>query len=209
MPVGRSDHDRDPPGGARPGRSLPRRRDGEPRVRIGELAARTGVSPRSLRYYEQHGLLDPERIASGQRVYTAVHESTVRRIQELFGAGFCSAVIQELLPAMSVPDPDAALLAPPTRTGLRRRGHGPRPRALADHRLPAQTAPAQGSPESRCQAARDAARRSRIGASAGSAATSCLSPGSVRSAYSSSRRTGARCRISLCSPSEAMRARST
>ena len=30
-------------------------------MRIGELAEQAGVSVRSLRYYEQHGLLEPER----------------------------------------------------------------------------------------------------------------------------------------------------
>lgn len=73
-------------------------------MRIGELAARTGVSARSLRYYEQQGLLDPERTAAGHRVYTVTHEAAVLHIQELFHAGFCSAVIQELLPALTVPE---------------------------------------------------------------------------------------------------------
>lgn len=79
-------------------------------MRIGELSARTGASPRSLRYYEQQGLLAPERTPSGQRVFTPAHEAAVRQIQELFAAGFCSAVIQELLPAMSAPAVDGALL---------------------------------------------------------------------------------------------------
>jgi len=79
-------------------------------MRVGELASRTGVSPRSLRYYEQHGLLHPARTAAGQRLYRAEDEATVLRIQELFHAGFCSAVIQELLPALSAPERDDALL---------------------------------------------------------------------------------------------------
>ncbi|WP_114854369.1 MerR family transcriptional regulator [Brachybacterium sp. YJGR34] len=79
-------------------------------MRIGEIAARTGASPRSLRYYEQQGLLAPSRTASGQREYTAADEAAVRQIQELLGAGICSAVIQELLPALSAPARDQALL---------------------------------------------------------------------------------------------------
>lgn len=38
-------------------------------MRIGELARRTGVSERMLRYYEQEGLLRPARTTSGYRDY--------------------------------------------------------------------------------------------------------------------------------------------
>ncbi|MFC3995123.1 MerR family transcriptional regulator [Nocardiopsis sediminis] len=67
-------------------------------MRIGELAARTGVSVRSLRYYEEKRLLIPQRSSSGQRIYA---ESAVQRvvvIQELYAAGLSSAVVQGLLP---------------------------------------------------------------------------------------------------------------
>lgn len=40
-------------------------------MRIGELAERVGVNPRTIRYYEGIGLLpDPERLPSGYREYT-------------------------------------------------------------------------------------------------------------------------------------------
>ena len=38
-------------------------------MRIGELARRTGVSERSLRYYEQQALLAADRTPGGQRDY--------------------------------------------------------------------------------------------------------------------------------------------
>lgn len=39
-------------------------------MRIGELGERTGVNPKTVRYYEQIGLLpEPERLASGYRSY--------------------------------------------------------------------------------------------------------------------------------------------
>ncbi|RLQ81254.1 MerR family transcriptional regulator [Mycetocola zhadangensis] len=72
-------------------------------MRIGELSTRSGVSVRSLRYYEQQGLLTPQRTAGGQRAYTTEHLGIVIEIQELFRAGFCSAVIRELLPALDAP----------------------------------------------------------------------------------------------------------
>ncbi len=79
-------------------------------MKIGELAARSGVSMRSLRYYEQQGLLDPQRTLAGHRVYKVEHESRVLQIQELLQAGFCSAVIRELLPALTDATTDTGLL---------------------------------------------------------------------------------------------------
>jgi hypothetical protein len=38
-------------------------------MRIGELAERTGVPARLLRYYEEQGLLTPARAANGYRDY--------------------------------------------------------------------------------------------------------------------------------------------
>ncbi|MDP3892845.1 MerR family transcriptional regulator [Nocardioides sp.] len=69
-------------------------------LRIGELAGRTGVSPRSLRYYEEQGLLDPTRSAGGHRTYPVGAVDRVIRIQELFAAGLSSAKISEILPCM-------------------------------------------------------------------------------------------------------------
>ncbi|MFP7761873.1 MerR family transcriptional regulator [Marisediminicola sp. LYQ85] len=66
-------------------------------MRIGELSARTGVSVRALRYYEDQGLLAPRRNASGQRLYSAEHESVIATIRDLLDAGFCSSVIATLL----------------------------------------------------------------------------------------------------------------
>ncbi|MFE3457941.1 MerR family transcriptional regulator [Nocardiopsis aegyptia] len=69
-------------------------------MRIGELSRRTGVSPRSLRYYEEQGLLASTRTAGGHREYGPLAVERVDRIQCLFAAGLCSATIQELLPCI-------------------------------------------------------------------------------------------------------------
>lgn len=84
------------------------------RMGIGELARRTGVSERSLRYYEQQGLLAAERTPGGQRRYPerAVHR--VIRVQELFAAGLCSAKIVELLPCIRDEDGGPSEVATPT-----------------------------------------------------------------------------------------------
>jgi DNA-binding transcriptional MerR regulator len=69
-------------------------------LRIGELADRTGVSPRSLRYYEEQGLLVSTRSAGGHRTYAETAVDRVIRIQELYAAGLNSAKISEVLPCM-------------------------------------------------------------------------------------------------------------
>jgi DNA-binding transcriptional MerR regulator len=67
-------------------------------MRIGELATRTGVSVRSLRYYEQQNLLASERSSSGQRHYSESAVERVGLIQQLYAAGLSSKSILELLP---------------------------------------------------------------------------------------------------------------
>jgi DNA-binding transcriptional MerR regulator len=67
-------------------------------MRIGELAARTGVSVRALRYYEEQELLVAERSRSGQRHYPESAVGHVRLIQQLFSAGLSSRTIVELMP---------------------------------------------------------------------------------------------------------------
>ncbi|QKG19313.1 MerR family transcriptional regulator [Actinomadura verrucosospora] len=69
-------------------------------MRIGELARRTGVSERSLRYYEQQGLLVADRTPGGHRDYREGAVDRVIRIQELFAAGLHSEKIARLLPCM-------------------------------------------------------------------------------------------------------------
>ncbi|GGL61995.1 MerR family transcriptional regulator [Streptomyces fumigatiscleroticus] len=69
-------------------------------MRIGELARRSGVSERSLRYYEQQALLRSERTPGGQREYGEWAVDRVIRIQALYAAGLHSRTIARLLPCM-------------------------------------------------------------------------------------------------------------
>ncbi|GAA0583975.1 MerR family transcriptional regulator [Kribbella sandramycini] len=73
-------------------------------MRIGELARRTAVSERSLRYYEQHGLLVSDRTPGGHREYPEAAVDRVILIQELLAAGLHSKKIAQLLPCMRDPD---------------------------------------------------------------------------------------------------------
>ena len=73
-------------------------------MRIGELSKRTGVSPRSLRYYEQQGLLSSTRSDAGQRHYSDAQVQRVALIRQLFDAGMSSRVIATVLPCVDIPD---------------------------------------------------------------------------------------------------------
>jgi DNA-binding transcriptional MerR regulator len=53
------------------------------RLRIGEVATRAGVTTRTLRYYQEVGLLAPETTPGGTRVYSEDDVERLRRILEL------------------------------------------------------------------------------------------------------------------------------
>ncbi|MEW2146222.1 MerR family transcriptional regulator [Micromonospora vinacea] len=55
---------------------------------IGELAERAGTSPRTLRYYEAHGLVRAQRSANGYRIYDETELRVVREIRALLDVGF-------------------------------------------------------------------------------------------------------------------------
>lgn len=65
-------------------------------MRIGELAEATGATVRAIRYYEEQGLLRPERTASGQRIYTRDDIDQVVWIRTLLGNGLPSRAIAKL-----------------------------------------------------------------------------------------------------------------
>jgi DNA-binding transcriptional MerR regulator len=69
-------------------------------MRIGEVAARSGVSVRSLRYYEEQQLLTATRSPSGQRHYDEAVVERVALIQLLYAAGLSSGTILDLLPCV-------------------------------------------------------------------------------------------------------------
>ena len=74
---------------------------------IGELSARSGVSARSLRYYEHQGLLSTERAANGYREYG--EEAVVRAstIHALYGMGFARDVVTAVLGCTGDAPPEA------------------------------------------------------------------------------------------------------
>jgi DNA-binding transcriptional MerR regulator len=72
-------------------------------MKIGELAERTGVSRRLLRYYEEQGLITPSRALNGYREYEESHVDIVLQIKGLLDAGLPTRIIQQLLPCLDRP----------------------------------------------------------------------------------------------------------
>ena len=73
----------------------------EARYQIGEVAERTGVTQRTLRFYEEKGLLTPaDRMEGGFRLYSEAdiaHIELIRKLQQLLG--FSLAEIKEMVEA--------------------------------------------------------------------------------------------------------------
>src|SRR5437870_2429906 len=72
-------------------------------MRIGELARRTGVPARRLRYYEEQGLLGSDRSANGYRDYDSQAVQRVTQIRGLIDAGIPTAIIKDILPLLDNP----------------------------------------------------------------------------------------------------------
>jgi DNA-binding transcriptional MerR regulator len=67
-------------------------------MRIGELSERTGASPRSLRYYEQQGLLSSDRQSNGYREYPVNAVAIVQTIKSLLEIGLPTVLVKDVLP---------------------------------------------------------------------------------------------------------------
>jgi DNA-binding transcriptional MerR regulator len=76
----------------------------EPSLQIGEVAERTGVTQRTLRFYEEKGLLKPPtRMEGGFRLYSEEdieRVEQIKRLQQLLG--FTLAEIKEMVDAEEV-----------------------------------------------------------------------------------------------------------
>jgi DNA-binding transcriptional MerR regulator len=70
---------------------------GENAMKIGELARQTGVSVRSLRYYESQGLIAPVRQANGYREYSPLAIETVESIKLYLNLGLSTEEIAGFL----------------------------------------------------------------------------------------------------------------
>lgn len=71
-------------------------------VRIGELSERTGASRRSIRYYEQKGLLQAHRTDKGWREYDETAVNGVLNVRELLRSGLTVEDILHVEPCLSM-----------------------------------------------------------------------------------------------------------
>ncbi|MCL8024019.1 MerR family transcriptional regulator [Nocardioides sp. BSK12Z-4] len=70
------------------------------------------MSARSVRYYEEQGLLSADRSSGGQRQYTEYEVERVVFIQRMYAAGLSSRTIAQVMPCVESPgveNSDAAL----------------------------------------------------------------------------------------------------
>jgi MerR family copper efflux transcriptional regulator len=72
-------------------------------LQIGEVAERAGLSLRTVRYYEETGLLEPARRTDGGfRLYTAEHVDRLALIKRMKPLGFTVQQMRELLDARDI-----------------------------------------------------------------------------------------------------------
>ena len=83
-------------------------------LRIGQLAERAGVTPRTVRYYVAEGLLPPPSGAGQQRVYTQEHLLRLRAIRRLKEAFLPLGEIRQRLAGLSLPELQRLAEAPPS-----------------------------------------------------------------------------------------------
>ncbi|MFF1809689.1 MerR family transcriptional regulator [Streptomyces sp. NPDC058251] len=70
-------------------------------MRISEASRVSGVSVRSLRYYEDEGLIGPGRCSNGYRDYCRSTIDRVRVIRSLLESGLPVRLIKEVLPHLA------------------------------------------------------------------------------------------------------------
>ena len=115
---------------------------GEATMHIGEVAERTGLSLRTLRHYDEVGLVTPSaRTAGGFRLYTERDVQRLLAIRRMKPLGYTLEQMGELLRALDVLEsapgdgPARAALAALTADAVERRERLSRHLAMADEFL--------------------------------------------------------------------------
>jgi DNA-binding transcriptional MerR regulator len=67
---------------------------------IGDLATRSGASPRSLRHYEKLGIIKSQRAENGYRHYSEDAVEYVKAVRFLICSGLTLCTIADILPSL-------------------------------------------------------------------------------------------------------------
>lgn len=70
-------------------------------MQIAEAADKLGLSARSLRHYEQVGLLAPSRDGNGYRSYSAADLRRAARIRDMIATGFSTREVLAMAPCLT------------------------------------------------------------------------------------------------------------
>lgn len=70
-------------------------------MQIKEAAKQLRISPRSLRHYEQAGLLSPARDANGYRSYSPADIRKAGRIRDMIATGFSTREVLAMAPCLT------------------------------------------------------------------------------------------------------------
>jgi DNA-binding transcriptional MerR regulator len=87
-------------------------------MRIGELAAATGLSRDALRFYEKRGLLVPHRRGNGYREYPPEAVDWLRYLRTAQALGFTLSEIEAGMPMLASPGASGAQLREALRNKL-------------------------------------------------------------------------------------------
>lgn len=95
--------------------------DDTPRHRVGEVAARLGLTLRTLKYYEELGLVTPQRTGSRYRLYSEADVARLDRVRRMRALGLSLGTIQATFSQPLELDPDGRqVLTEGALTDLRR-----------------------------------------------------------------------------------------
>ncbi|BBH63864.1 MerR family transcriptional regulator [Actinoplanes sp. OR16] len=92
-------------------------------MKIGELSKRTGIPARMLRYYEDQGLITPQRLDNGYRDYDEGLVARAEKIRCFIDAGVPTRLISMMLQRLEHPQKDAGTGATPQLRAMLVREH--------------------------------------------------------------------------------------
>jgi len=66
--------------------------------KVGKVSDMLGITTRTIRYYEEEGLLKPERTEKGTRIYKSADIERLRLVTQMTENGFSLEMVKAFLP---------------------------------------------------------------------------------------------------------------